>query len=201
MTWIVGTSSLFGYAAAVSDVQVTWPGGRHLDCLQKVYPAIPIVAFGFSGSVRIGFHLLEDFRRNFLRGLSEGQARPVRICAHDWYRRARWIFKRLPPDERELGSSIILLGVSPQERFGAGPFPRTDVVVMESRSDFVPCYVKRLECVGIGSGNDVNEYVKEIELRNRSGGRNEMEFEGFMPQGRKLAFDVAYALKKYPIPG
>lgn len=74
MTWIVGTSSLFGYAAAVSDVQVTWPEGRHLDCLQKVYPAIPIVAFGFSGSVRIGSHLLEDFRRNFLRGLSGGQA-------------------------------------------------------------------------------------------------------------------------------
>jgi hypothetical protein len=28
---------MFGYAAGIADIQVTWPDGTTADCLQKVY--------------------------------------------------------------------------------------------------------------------------------------------------------------------
>src|SRR5437870_12835811 len=60
MTWIVGATSLYGYGALYSDVQVTFRGGMTRDLIQKAYPLSNFIAAGFSGSVRIGFHLLQS---------------------------------------------------------------------------------------------------------------------------------------------
>src|SRR5688500_10402051 len=38
MTWVLGAGVMWGYGALISDVRVTWPDGRHLDALQKIYP-------------------------------------------------------------------------------------------------------------------------------------------------------------------
>ena len=60
MTWVVGATSMFGYGALYSDVQVTFPDGTTKDLIQKAYPITNFIAAGFSGSVRVGFSLLQS---------------------------------------------------------------------------------------------------------------------------------------------
>jgi len=60
MTWVVGATSMFGYGALYSDVQVTFADGTTKDLIQKAYPITNFIAAGFSGSVRVGFSLLQS---------------------------------------------------------------------------------------------------------------------------------------------
>ena len=60
MTWVVGATSVYGYGALYSDVQVTFNGGVTRDLVQKAYPISNFIAAGFSGSVRVGFALLQS---------------------------------------------------------------------------------------------------------------------------------------------
>jgi hypothetical protein len=60
MTWICTASTIYGYGALYSDVQVTFPDGRNADLVQKAYPLSNFIAAGFAGSVRIGFMLLQS---------------------------------------------------------------------------------------------------------------------------------------------
>jgi len=57
MTWAAAASTIFGYGALYSDVQVTFRDGNTKDLLQKAYPVSNFIAAGFAGSVRIGFKL------------------------------------------------------------------------------------------------------------------------------------------------
>lgn len=60
MTWVVAASTLYGYGALFSDVQVTFKDGHTEDILQKAHPISNFIAAGFAGSVRIGFMLLQS---------------------------------------------------------------------------------------------------------------------------------------------
>jgi hypothetical protein len=60
VTWVVGASSIFGYGTLYSDVQVTFRDGTTKDLVQKAYPLSNFIAAGFSGSVRLGFMLLQS---------------------------------------------------------------------------------------------------------------------------------------------
>ncbi|SPE44557.1 conserved hypothetical protein [Candidatus Sulfotelmatobacter sp. SbA7] len=60
MTWICATSTIYGYGALYSDVQVTFRDGHTRDLIQKAYPLGNSIAAGFAGSVRIGFDLLSN---------------------------------------------------------------------------------------------------------------------------------------------
>src|SRR6202035_2853935 len=92
MTWVIGVATPFGYGAAISDIQVTWPeSGRTLDCLRKVYALSPFFVGGFAGSVSLGFQLLGDMA-SCLRTVDPGYYIPPRAFANKWYRRARRYF-------------------------------------------------------------------------------------------------------------
>lgn len=86
MTWVVGVSTIFGYGALYSDIQVTYSGGGSTDVLQKAYPLSNFIAAGFAGSVRIGFMLLQSLS-DFLRipddALSKLAWDPVWVV-HNW---------------------------------------------------------------------------------------------------------------------
>jgi hypothetical protein len=62
MTWVIGASSLFGHGAVISDIQVTFRTGQTVDLLQKAYPLGRFIVGGFSGSVLIGFRLLQSLK-------------------------------------------------------------------------------------------------------------------------------------------
>jgi hypothetical protein len=164
MTWVVGLRSGFGYAAVMSDVQVTWRSqDKTLDCLQKVYPIAPYMVAGFAGSVRIGFALLIDLYRcvNF-PGREEEGAVNTRIVAQRWWRRARKIFSTQEPSLRELGAQLLLAGISAGEREGDAQWDRSDVIILRSSEGFEPRYAKILEALSIGSGSNIDEYAKVL---------------------------------------
>src|SRR5260370_41301836 len=97
MTWVIGSPTSLGYVMGLADVQVSWgETGQSHDCLRKVYEVAPFIAAGFSGSVRLGFRLLEDLARFLSPTPEPGESWIPRCVALNWYRRARWIYKSAP---------------------------------------------------------------------------------------------------------
>jgi hypothetical protein len=162
MTWVVGIASMFGYSAALSDIQVSWPGGQTLDCLQKLYPIAPFMVAGFSGSVELGFALISDLYAWLKPQVPNGGAVNTRIVIQLWWRRARWIFGRGRAELQKLGTQLLVAGISPGERRG-DLRPRTEVVVLSSSSGFRPRYASPMAPVSIGSGSGVPEYAVALQ--------------------------------------
>ncbi len=187
MTWIIGLPSIFGYAHAVSDVQVTWENGERRDCLQKVYPIAPFIIGGFAGSVQLGFNLLDHLQRN-LSIAEPGGGWILRYVAGKWCRTARQIYKRAPENLRRLGCEIILLGASPSENAGDLDIPRTDVVVLRA-PDFEPEYASPAKCISIGSGSQTEIYKQELERINANPFPM-MQMEVGNPGGTALALSI-----------
>jgi hypothetical protein len=195
MTWVVGMPSMFGHAFAVSDIQVSWPNGRTLDCLQKLYPLGRWVAGGFAGSVELGFFLLGDLSRG-LAQLPPGQATsPIRL-ALKWHRRARYAFKHVKRVQ-DLGCQIILVGVSPQRNNGDSPWALSHAIAMRS-PDFTPEFAQFGKCVSIGSGAAYAPYKPALE---DTFSLSQMEVG--MPGGSGFALltRVWATLEQHPLPG
>lgn len=163
VTWVCAASTIFGYGALYSDVQVTFPDGHTKDLLQKAYPVGNFVAAGFAGSVRIGFRLLQS--------LSDFVALPpedARIMAWEpawvsgqWAPIAKSLFDREPSSEKSLGSRILVVGASPTEACGLGAkiyFTRF------ASPDFQPCLMSRaIKTCSIGSGAGISEYKQHLK--------------------------------------
>lgn len=168
MTWIIGSPTPFGYAMGLSDVQVTWGNsGPRLDCLRKVYEVAPFIAAGFSGSVRLGFQLLEDLVKFLSPPPQPGESWMPRSVALNWYRRARWIYKGQPELDRKLGLSIMLMGVRPRDDTGCIAGGHPDVIVLSAAHGFEPEFIGLGDVKSIGSGNDVNLYLTELKALNQ----------------------------------
>ncbi len=199
MTWVIGVANVFGYGATISDVQVSWPqSGRALDCLQKVYGLGPCIAGGFSGSVEMGFRLLADMAVIINSTTPPGHAIIPRYFAHKWHRRARRIFSEQPPPIQQLGSELLLVGVSPGERIGDSPWPRADVIVMRSRTGFSPEYATGIRCLSIGSGSAVEVYREALENPETF---IQLELGGSAGIAFGLAVRLRHVLSKHPKPG
>jgi hypothetical protein len=155
-------ASMFGYSAALSDRQVSWPGGQTLNCLQKLYPIAPFMVAGFSGSVELGFSLINDFCAWLKPQVPAGGAVNTRVVVQLWWRRARWIFGRGRADLQRQGTQILVAGISPSERRG-DLRPRTEVIILSSSDGFVPRHANPMAPVSIGSGSDVPEYNAALQ--------------------------------------
>jgi hypothetical protein len=161
MTWVIGGATIFGYGFALSDICVSFDGDKEIDCLQKVYPLSKFIVAGFSGSVELGFTLLEDLRRCLMIPQNVNNTAWIpRWVTLNWRRRARRIFTHAPEELKKLGCSILLVGVSPIENIGDTPFPKCTVSVLKE-PDFDPKFSTPNEILSIGSGAEVEEY-KEI---------------------------------------
>src|SRR5450759_2701557 len=101
MTWVVGATSVFGYGALYSDVQVTFADGSTRDLVQKAYPLGNFIAAGFAGSVRIGFKLLQSLAVFLVlpdEALGSHASDPIWV-ATQWAPIARSVFEGAPPIE------------------------------------------------------------------------------------------------------
>ena len=167
MTWVVGATSVYGYGALYSDVQVTFNGGVTRDLVQKAYPISNFIAAGFSGSVRVGFALLQSLAdcTRLPDDALETQAWDPAWVATQWAPTARSVFKAEPQEERDLGASVLLLGASPTE--SAGPGAKM-FLVRFAAPDFKPGIMARfiMSC-SIGSGAGVLEYKHRIKPQIR----------------------------------
>ena len=158
MTWVVGATSIYGYGALYADVQVTFESGVTRDLVQKSHPISNFIAAGFSGSVRVGFALLQslaDCTKLPDEALETQAWDPVWVATHQWAPAARSVFKAAPYKERDLGASVLLLGASPTENTGLGA---KMFLVRFAAPDFKPGIMARfiMSC-SIGSGAGVLE--------------------------------------------
>jgi hypothetical protein len=151
---------MWGYAAAIADVRVSFPDGSVLDCVRKVHAVGPDIAAGFSGSVRFGFWTIEDLVAALGRPPANHAWIPGRVIWR-WYRRARRAFAGAPAEEQALGSSVMLLGVSPSGYLGLPMFPRPTVAVLRSPG-FEPTFVDVNKAAAIGSGTAIEIYMGRL---------------------------------------
>lgn len=142
----------------VSDICVSWRlangGYKRRDCLQKIYPMGPDIIAGFSGSVKIGFALLQSLR-DFLR-LPESKPdfgwKPDWV-AHNWPEEAQRVFDGFPSGVQRQRASVIFIGAHPTDD-GMPGRPRTYAVRMTS-PEFEPdvrSNPNAILSIGMGAG-------------------------------------------------
>jgi hypothetical protein len=161
MTWIIGASTVMGYAVGISDIRVTFADGSEKDCLQKLYPMSRFIAAGFAGSVWIGFAML-DAMAYLLKDLPERSAWHPQEVADCFQDLALQVFQAAPQPEQILQSHLILLGAHPTEDMGIPGCARCSVYILKSPS-FVPQLGRIGEVVSIGSGTTVASYQKVLD--------------------------------------
>lgn len=165
MTWIVGASSLFGYGAVISDVQVTLANGKTLDVVQKAYPLGRFVVGGFAGSVCIGFRLVDSFRKmlQLPSDVASHKAWDPIWAAKEWTPKAQAIFAAAPEAEKRLGAKFLIVGVSPNQYFAGSQIAKVKVVRFSSPY-FLPQFLREsMALCHIGSGSKVPAYKRAIK--------------------------------------
>ncbi len=202
MTWVVAASTIWGYGALCSDVQVTLRDGSTRDLLQKAYPVANSIAAGFAGSVRIGFSLIESLESALTPppGTSKtALCHPV-LAANGWAPIAKEVFDSASAEERALGSRVSMVGVSPNEEAGLGPkiyFARF------ASPDFSPQIMTRtVKICSIGTGASIQRYKHSIKpLFRLSSGILQAEVGNSGGWGVTLGYSIANATNWYPHPG
>lgn len=154
MTWILGSPVTFGYGALVADIRVSWRDGSYLDAVQKVHSVGNWMQVGFSGSVAFGFWAVDDMRMAFSSGVS-GAWMPE-IAATKWRRRARRMFAKSKPEVRDLGCSLLLVGVSPLRN---GPFQWSRCIRMRAPEfEIERCRGDKWYSIGTGATHSLAEH-------------------------------------------
>ena len=202
MTWIVGVSSLFGYGAIFSDVQVTFGDGTTKDILQKAYSVGPYIGAGFAGSVLIGFNLLQSLA-NFLYlpdGAENSVAWDPLWVSNNWGPLAKKIFDSAPLVERKLGSRILIVGASPDQSIALGP---KIYISRFSSPEFIPGIMAQPQKIcSIGSGAGVAVYKHSIKpLFRLTSGILKAEIGQSNGWARAMGFSISHTLAEHPRDG
>lgn len=189
MTWIVVSPTIFGYGVGISDIRVALPDGSTRDCLQKIYKVGNDIVVGFSGSVFIGFKMVEGLRKG-LADIPEDSAWKPEFVAKEWQKFAQEIYSNAKEIDRKAGCSLVLIGSSPDEKLGDAPFAKTIVAILKA-PDFEPKFLKIGQWDGIGSGMGVSVYRKIIEeLNDADNAFPYMQMEVGMPRGFGFAIQI-----------
>lgn len=202
MTWIVAASTIYGYGALYSDVQVTFSNGTTRDLVQKAYPISNYIAGGFAGSIKIGFKLLQSLSDYLAipEDITESFAwNPVAV-ANKWAPIAKAEFESTESEEKQLGSRILLVGASPTEECGLGA---KIYFIRFSSPDFEPKVMSQaIKTCSIGSGAGVIQYKHSIKpLLRLSSGIMQAEVANVDGWGLTLGYSIANTLSWYPESG
>jgi hypothetical protein len=203
MTWVIGSSTVFGYGVLISDIRVTLPEEKEYDILQKAYPVGDFIVAGFAGSVKLGFKLLENLRQ-FLK-LPDN----VKDCAWDpewvannWEPRAKTIYKTAQPALQDKGVSVLMVGVSPDKDVGILGWAQSYVCILRSPLFSPEILIGGNKISSIGSGENVSVYaqaLKEVEGMNNPLIQLEVRNHGGWAQG--IGMHISDILKDNPTPG
>jgi hypothetical protein len=202
MTWVVAASTIYGYGALYSDVQVTYPDGTTRDVLQKAYPVANFMAGGFAGSVKIGFMLMQSLIDHLKApaGYAKTHALDPVAAALSWEPIAQSVFATADAGERKLESRILLVGTSPIENLGLGA---KVYFVRLASPDFKPQFMTRaIKICGIGTGAAVREYKHGIKpLFRFTSGLYKAEIGRAGGWGEQLGFAISHTLGLSPRAG
>lgn len=204
MTWVIGASTMFGYGTVISDICVTLPNGERRDILQKSYPVGKFIVAGFAGSVELGFMLLQNLTK-FLR-LPEGEENSAWYpdwVAEEWSPIAKKIYVHTPKELQQLGSEILMVGVSPNEDIEIPGFAKSYVSVLKS-PDFFPEIIRggnKIRSIGSGGGVDVYSNVLEDLTKDIYHPLMQIEFDSPGGWGKAIEIALSRVLENNPEPG
>ncbi len=147
----------------LSDVRVTFSDGRQADFIKKAFPLGPYIIGGFSGSVKIGFSMLENLRQSLQppQDADPDGAWDPAIVANWWGREyAAPTFANCEDSEKRLGCTILLVGLSSGREL---PGPRQEVtrvhIIRLSSPDFRAGHLRRwFTACHIGKGSKIRLY-------------------------------------------
>ena len=194
MTWVVGMPTVFGNCIGLADIQatITFPDGRkeYHDCVRKIYAVGNCMAAGFSGSIKIGFDLIDDLQQMLATEKKEVKWDPNK-AALQWKQHAQQIYEK---QERKSPTSILILGIFPKLEPG---IDRTFGCIMRS-PDFEVRPFSYGNVASIGSGNDVEEYISYLNEMNKTVYHPIMQLEVGNPGGysRAFGFELTMQMKK-----
>lgn len=190
---MIGASTLYGYGAVISDVQVTFADGTAANLAQKAFPVSNFIACGFAGSVQIGYAMIERLRRCLAipAHLADTKAWDPPYVAKRFSGEARALFAAAPKEERALGCALLMVGASPKEPLGVG----ARIFLMRLASpDFAPSISGRaIQVRSIGNGARVRAYKQSIKslMRPTSGIRQgEIGAPGGWAQALSMAINL-----------
>lgn len=191
MTWVVGMPTIFGNCIGLADIQatITYADGKkeYYDCVRKIYALGNCMAAGFSGSIKIGFDLIDDLQRMLATEKKEVKWDPNK-AANQWKPRAIELYKK---QERKSPTSILILGTFP--KLGPG-IDKTFGCIMHS-PDFDIQPISFGNVASIGSGNDVEEYISYLREMNKELYSPVMQFEVGTPGGYSKGFGFLLTMR------
>jgi hypothetical protein len=210
MTWVVGSPTPWGYAAALSDIQVTIstrnelgdPIKKYTDCLQKIYFVGPSIIAGFAGSVRLGFKFIGHLQ-NYL---APEENDPIDMAwipewvAANWSMEAKEFYEDLPPSEKA-HVEILIAGVHPNEDNGIPGMPLSYAWTL-SGPNFIPQAVPNGRAGSIGSG--AKRYKEFLEtIHNDDGWHSLHQFQTLHEDGfgRALLVHLSEKIERDPATG
>lgn len=141
------------------DVRITLPGGREVDCLQKVFVLGSSVIGGFAGSVTIGLDVLNLLARQFATA-PPGTGWDLAATNAMWLPRViRHRFSLHPEEYRRLSAAFLIGAVSPR-RTSQGLFAETKLFTYRSGNGFEPQEVPMGSVGSIGCGSFLEDSVR-----------------------------------------
>ena len=204
MTWILGASSILGHGLMVSDVRISFADGTEKDLLRKTYQIGPYLLAGFAGSVNIGMRLIGSLQNMIASAKAPDNTiwRPD-FVAENWAPIARQVFNASAIKEREAGSQVLMVGISPNEDLGVPEFKRV-YVTRFNWPDFIPEHLpKGMSVCHIGSGADVSHYREGIEGYCKLGDPNMVKamLGGIAPWAMVVSATMGRLAADHPLPG
>lgn len=149
----------FGSVLMAGDVRIMLPGGREVDCLQKVFVLGPSVIGGFAGSVTVGLDVLDLLARQFATA-PPGTGWDLAAVNAMWLPRViRHRFSLHREEYRRLGAAFLIGAMSPQ-RTSQRLFAETKLFAYRSGNGFNPQEVPTGGVGSIGCGSFLEDSVR-----------------------------------------
>jgi hypothetical protein len=131
MGWAIGFAPVHGDGIIISDTRVIFtqmenePG---VDCLQKIHYVGPNLISAFTGSVKIGFRVVAELKKQ-LGSARIDQGWNIDEISKDWIPRLlRHIFENAEESEKTLGLKIVVVAAHPHKSHGGSAMSWIDAV-------------------------------------------------------------------------
>jgi hypothetical protein len=131
MGWAIGFAPVHGDGILISDTRVIFKQMEKepaVDCLQKVHYVGPNLTSAFTGSVKIGFRIVGELKKQ-LGSARVDQGWNIDEISKVWIPRLlRHIYENAEESEKSLGLEVVVVSAHPHKMHGGSTTPWIDAV-------------------------------------------------------------------------
>src|SRR5262245_33230001 len=131
MGWAIGFAPVHGDGILISDTRVIFTqmaDQPHLDCLQKIHYIGPNLISAFTGSVKIGFRVIGEMKKQ-LGSARKDQGWNIDEISKIWIPRLlRHIFDNSEESEKTFGLDVAVVAAHPFKAHGGSSMAWMDAI-------------------------------------------------------------------------